>query len=110
MMRQIVAVLLGLSLALVVTFAVFLASAEVLEALGDSAAATVCRYLSLAVAIAWIIGQILLLAALGVHVAGIGGSTAPSGPMEAGWSGAEEAGALGPEQDDEEESAIPPRG
>ncbi|MCS7237678.1 MAG: hypothetical protein NZ899_05330 [Thermoguttaceae bacterium] len=108
-MRAVIAVLLALSLVTVVGFAVFMASAQVLDTLGDPAAATVCRYLSLALALGWVIEQILLLSALAAQALGLSWPGREPMAGENTWP-ADEAGAMPPEEDDEESSALPPRG
>lgn len=105
-MQRVTTLCLILSFVLLVTFAVVLGTAEVLDGLGDAAAALVFRYVGLGVGIAWLINQIMLITIVSLltvrrmPLQGI--ATDGMVPEEMRFSG-EEPG-------DDEESAMPPRG
>ena len=67
-MQRIIARLLAACMTLIVAFAVVLGFGEVLEAVGDLSAAAVCGYVALGLAMLWVVGQILLVASLGLWV------------------------------------------
>ncbi len=67
-MQRIIARLLAACMTLIVAFAVVLGFGEVLEAVGDPSAAAVCGYVALGLVMVWVVGQILLVASLGLWV------------------------------------------
>jgi hypothetical protein len=92
------------SITLIIAFATLMGSAQILEAVGDPAAASVCRYVALGLGILWFIGQVLLLLTLAM---GAIRQVGPAGPLT-GYAAEE------PEVrdtfEDEGEQALPPRG